>query len=232
MSIRLLLALCVCIAPLSGQVVIVKTEILAVAIDAPVEGLFIDTGNGIQPFSANLTGLGLPMPYQGPRRLILQSSEEAFKPVPGKEPPTPVGVVELPAVNDRVIVVCTHDSKGALKMAAYDISTNGMKPGDYRFFNYSKSPLSFILGEKKFSLFPGTDNLVSDSKWQSVVMDLEVQIGLRPSADKPFKKVYASVWGHRPVRRNYVFLFDGNSPSKPITSRRFFDILPASTTAR
>ena len=232
MSTRLLLALCCCIAPLRGEGVVVKTEILAVALDAPVEGLFIDTGNGIQPFSANLTGLGLPMTYQGPRHLVLHKSEAAFKPVPGQQPPTPAGVVELPAVSDRAILVCTHNPDGALKMVAYDISTGGMKPGDYRFFNYSKLPVSFIVGEKKFSLFPGTDNLVSDSKWQTGVMDLEVQFGLRPSADQPFKRVYASVWGHRPIRRNYVFLFDGISPSKPITSRRFFDILPAITTAR
>lgn len=232
MSPRLLLVLFFCIAPLRGEVVIVKTEILAVSLDAPVEGLFIDTGNGIQPFSANLAGLGLPMPYQGPRRLVLHKSEEAFKSEPGQQPPTPAAVVELPAVSDRAILVCTHTPGGALRLVAYDISTGGMKPGGYRFFNYSKLPVSFIVGERKFSLSPGTDNLVSDSKWQTEVMDLEVQFGLRASANEPFKRVYASVWGHRPIRRNYVFLFDGNSPSKPITSRRFFDILPAITTAR
>jgi len=232
MYARLLLALYFCIAPLRGEVAVVKTEILAVALDAPVTGLFIDTGNGIRPFFANLTGLGLPLAYQGPRHLILHSSEEAFRSVAGQQAPPPAAVVDLPATGDRAILVCTLNPEGALKIIAYDISTTGMQPGSYRFFNYSRSLVSFIVGERKFNLLPGTDSLVTDPKWQSEVMDLEVQFGLRPSADKPFQRVYASVWGHRPVRRNYVFLFDGNSPSKPITSRRFFDVLPAITVAR
>lgn len=44
--------------------------------------------------------------------------------------------------------------------------------------------------------------------------------------NKP-RLVYSSVWGHRPGRRNFIFMFDGHHPSKPINFCRFFDI-PAS----
>jgi hypothetical protein len=232
MFTRALLALYFFTAALSGQVPVVNTEILAVALDQPVDGLFIDTGKGIQPFTANLTGLGLPVLYQGPRRLVLHKTIEAFHPPEGQPTPQPAGIVELPASGNRMILVCLLSPEGTLKMVAYDISSGRMKSGDYRFFNYSKLPVSFIVGEKKFGLTPGTDTVVTGSNWSEEVLDLEVQFGISPAPGQAVKRCYASVWGHRPGRRNYVFVFDGSHPSKPITARRFNDIPPAITAAR
>ena len=60
-------------------------------------------------------------------------------------------------------------------------------------------------------------------------MDLEVKFAI--ATQERAIPVYSSVWGHRPVRRNMVFLFNGQAASKPLEIRRYNDLLPLKTKA-
>ena len=44
--------------------------------------------------------------------------------------------------------------------------------------------------------------------------------------DGKLERVYSSVWGHRPERRMFVFIFDRPDKNRPLDIRMFFD-LPA-----
>lgn len=197
----------------------IRTEILTIALDEAVDGLFFFDGKAAVPFQANITGLSQPVTYAGPSRFILRSSEAEFTATPPL--PAPAAVVDLPLNVSRVLLCCLKSGTAPLKIVAYDISSNNSRAGDYRFFNFSKQPLSVKLGEKSFALESKLDKNISDTAWQSEVLDIPMQ--LASVQDGKAQLVYSSVWGHRPGRRNFIFMFDGNHPSKPINICRFFD---------
>lgn len=201
----------------------IRTEILTLALEEPVAGLFFHNGKEVAVFQANLTGLGQPLLYHGPRRLLLRGSEAEFAAKPPL--PEPAASVDLPAGCDRVLLLCMKSGQTPLKLIAYDISTGKSGAGDYRFFNFSKQPVSVILGEKRFALQAGRDSIVSELSWKKETLDLPMQMAI--VKDGKAKLAYSSVWGHRSGRRNFVFLFDGKQPSKPVGVYRFFDIPPA-----
>jgi hypothetical protein len=207
-------------APAQEQSATVSTEILTLALNEPVDGLFFFDGKEVQTFQANLTGLGQPLPYKGPQRFVLRANKAEFEAKPPL--PAPAAFVDLPLNSNRVLLLCMKSGKEPLKLRAYDIATSKSKAGDYRFFNFSKQGISVILGGEKFALSPGRDTNVSDSDWGRETLDLPMQMAV-VEGGKP-KLVYSAVWGHRPGRRNFVFLFDGKHPSKPVGVYRFFDI--------
>jgi hypothetical protein len=198
----------------------IRTEILTLALEEPVAGLFFHNGKEVAVFQANLTGLGQPLLYHGPRRLLLRGSEAEFAAKPPL--PEPAAAVDLPAGCDRVLLLCMKSGQAPLKLIAYDISTGKSGAGDYRFFNFSKQPVSVILGDKRFALQAGRDTIVSDLSWKKDTLDLPMQMAI--VKDGKAKLAYSSVWGHRSGRRNFVFLFDGKQPAKPVGVYRFFDI--------
>ncbi len=198
----------------------IRTEVLTLALDEPVAGLFFHNGKEVAVFQANLTGLGQPLAYEGPRRLLLRASEAEFAAKPPL--PAPAAAVDLPPAADRVLLLCLKSGKEPLKLKAYDISTGKSAAGDYRFFNFSNQGISVILGDKRFALPAGRDSIVSDLSWNKETLDLPMQMAVVREG-KP-KLVYSSVWGHRSGRRNFVFLFDGKQAAKPVGVYRFFDI--------
>jgi hypothetical protein len=200
----------------------VTTEFLTIALDEPVDGLFYFNGSQAGAFEANLTGLGQPLPYQGPQRFILRASAAEFA---AKTPPAPVASVLMPLKADRILIACVKSSGAPLRLAAYDISSTGSKAGDYRFFNFATKPLSVIIGGQRLALQPGTDKIISSQSWQGDILDLPVQVATVDN--NKLKLGYSSVWGHRPGRRNFIFMFDGRHISKPVAINRFFDIPPA-----
>lgn len=208
--------------------VMVNTEFLTIALDEPVEGLFFNNGKEIGVFEANLTGLGQPLPYKGPRRFVLRASEEEFAAKPPL--PAPAAFVDFPLNANRVLLACVKSGESPVKLVAYDISSTGSKAGDYRFFNFSSKPLSIILGEERFAIESRKDKVISRQSWRDDILDLTMQVATVENG-KP-KLVYSSVWGHRPGRRNFIFMFDGRHPSKPIGINRFFDIPPAVAAAQ
>lgn len=208
--------------PALSQENTVKTEIVAVALDELVTGLFFNNGKDISTFQANPTGLGEPLAYEGPKRFELRTSAAEFTQKPPLPPPA--AAVDLPAGSNRVLVVCAKSGKEPLKLVAFDIGSARIRAGDYRFFNFSHSVVSAILGGEKFALKPGADTLVSRSAWKDEIMEIDLDLAVvRDNKPKP---VYSSQWGHRPGRRNYVFLFDGPQDYKPIRICRFFDVPP------
>lgn len=206
---------------------LVRTELLTLALDEPVAGLFFHNGKEVAVFQANLTGLGQPLVYHGPRRFLLRTSEAEFSAKPPL--PVPAAFVDLPAAADRVLLLCMKSGKEPLKLKAYDISTGKSSAGDYRFFNFSKQAISVILGEKRFAIQAGRDSIVSELSWKKETLDLPMQMAIVKEG-KP-KLVYSAVWGHRSGRRNFVFLFDGKQVAKPVGVYRFFDIPSAAAPA-
>ncbi|MDH4445149.1 MAG: hypothetical protein QE267_08465 [Akkermansiaceae bacterium] len=198
----------------------VQTEILTIALDEAVDGLFFFDGKAAVPFQANTTGLSQPVTYIGPPRFVLRASAAEFVAKPPL--PAPAAFVDLPPNAKRVLLCCLKSENTALKIVTYDISSTSSRAGDYRLFNFSKQALSVKLGGKSLALDSKLDKNISDSSWQNDVLDLPIQVAT--VVDGKARLVYSSVWGHRPGRRNFVFMFDGSHPSKPISISRFFDI--------
>jgi hypothetical protein len=198
----------------------IQTEILTIALDQAVDGLFFYDSKAAVPFQANITGLSQPVTYIGPRRFVLRASAAEFVAKPPLPPPA--AFVDLPAKANRVLLCCLKSEGTELKIVAYDISSTGSRAGDYRFFNFSKQALSVNLAGQSFAIDSKLDKNVTDPSWRSEVLDLPMQVAT--VVDRKARLVYSSVWGHRPGRRNFIFMFDGTHPSKPINICRFFDI--------
>ena len=221
MNLRITLLLLSSLASFSiAQVEMVKTEIVTLAIDEPVTGLYFKNDKETSFFQANLTGLGEPLAYSGPRRMILRNAEAEFAAEPPLPPPA--ASVDLPLNSNKVLLVCVKTKGAPLKIIPYDIASSKGSAGDYRFFNFSHSTLSLIFGPKKFAIKPASQLLVTDPSWKSEVLEIDVEMAIVKDG-KP-KRVYSSAWGHRPGRRNFVFMFDGPQTYKPIKICRFFDV--------
>ena len=168
----------------------------------PSTCFFSSTAPTVSSFDANLTGLGQPVPYKGPRRLILRDTEAEFAAKPPL--PAPAATVELPLNANRILLAFLKSGDKPLKVIAYDIASSGSRAGDYRFFNFSSKSLSTILGEQRFAIEPGKDKIVSDQSWRGDVLDLSIKVASIEN-NKP-KRLYSSIWGHRPGRRNFIFM--------------------------
>jgi hypothetical protein len=209
--------------PSHAQEVTVNTEIVTIALDDLVTGLFFNNGKSIALFQANSTGLGEPLNYKGPPRFVLRTSEAEFSLKPPL--PAPYAGVDLPLNADRVLLACLRTGNAPMKMIAYDIGRARIGTGDYRFFNFSHSVISVIFGVKRFAVKPGDESLVSDASWKKDVMEIDMEMAI--AKDGKFKPVYSSQWGHRPGRRNYIFMFDGPQAYNPVKICRFFDVPPS-----
>jgi hypothetical protein len=200
-----------------------STEIVTIALDEAVDGLFFHNGKDISRLQANPTGLGEPLKYKGSRRFMLRTSAAEF----ALKPPLPPAHawVDLPLDSDRVLLACLKSSDAPVKMLAYDIGKARIGAGEYRFFNFSRSAISVIFGERKLAVKSGEDTLVSDPSWKREVGEIDIAMAI--VKDGKTKPVYSSQWGNRPGRRNYIFMFDGPHDYKPILISRFFDVPPA-----
>ncbi len=222
MQIKILILLGLATLPALAQTPepTVNTEIVTIALDDPIAGLFFNNGKDISIFQANITGLGEPLKYKGPQHLDLRTSEAEFSLKPPL--PLPYASVVLPLNSDRVLLACLKSGEAAPKFIAYDIAKARIGVGDYRFFNFSHSVISVIFGSKKFAVKPGADTLVTDPAWKTDVMEIDMEMAI--IKETSVKPVYSSEWGHRPGRRNYIFMFDGAQEYKPIKICRFFDV--------
>lgn len=215
-----------------AQVPQVQTQILTVALSQVPGEYFYKSGEEVRPFAAEPSGLGSPMAYKGPQVFILHTDKAAFEKLPeGQKPPVPAAFVTLPEGSDRVLIVSAPLPDQKIRLIAYDIATSKMKEGDYRFFNFSKLKLSMMLGDERALVESGSDQLLTDEAWRSKIQDLPVKMAVVQSDNKTATQVYSSLWGHRPVRRNLIFLFDGDRPNRPVQMRRFYDIIVATTEA-
>ncbi|MEP4077243.1 hypothetical protein [Haloferula sp.] len=204
---------------------VITTKILSVGLRGSVDGLFFVNGGGVEELRATMTGLGNGIDYKGPAVLSFYESAEAMVPKKGEEPPKPLARVRLPKDQDRVLLVIAPPAKGKKgpTMKAYGISTDTLKAGDYRFFNFSRGDVAVILGKEKLGIGPGAVESVSSVVWKKEVIDLPIKLGRRQD-DGEVKLVYSSVWGHQPKQRNMIMVFDGGSRARPLEVRRFADV--------
>lgn len=209
--------------PAFSQETIVNTEIVTIALDDSADGLYFHNGRSVSLFQANPTGLGEPLKYKGLRRFVLRTSEAEFSMKPPLPPPH--AWVDLPLDSDRVLLACLKSGSAPMKLVAYDIGRARIGAGEYRFFNFSRSVISVIFGEKKFAVKPGQDTLIADASWKQEVGEIDTAMAIMK--DGRAKPVYSSQWGNRPGRRNYIFMFDGPQEYKPIRICRFFDVPPS-----
>lgn len=205
--------------PASGQTPEIKTQIVTLSLDKEVEEVFYLNDGKALPFHSKRSGFGEPMPYTGPQQFALRGSAGEFAAKPPL--PAPLASVLLPAQAKTVLLVTSHTPEDKIKLEAYNISAANFRAGDYRVFNFSEKSVLLILGKAKFGLKPGEDFIVSDTGLQEKPLDVVVQLAQIDDGEP--KRVYASVWGHQPTKRNYVFLFKGSHATRPIGIRRFAD---------
>jgi hypothetical protein len=211
-----------------GQSEPVSTRILTYAPAGLPESFqsFYRTGQKVEPFLASAGTLGLPIEYQGPPVFALYGSKADLEtPADGSKPKPPLAVANLPAGSDCVLLVCTRTAGDKVGLKAYDIRSQELKTGDYRVFNFSRTPVSVILGENRFALQPGKDSFVRDPKWHREMLALPIQIAAIANG-KP-KLVFSTFWEHYPQRRSLLFLFDGKHASEPVVFANFSADLPA-----
>ncbi|MCC5844529.1 MAG: hypothetical protein JJU05_09780 [Verrucomicrobia bacterium] len=218
MKTFLCLIFTIALFPLQAIADEIRTEFLALSIHEPVDGLYYWHDDEARPLAGSLAGLGQPYPYHGPSRLILHRDPHAFL----EEPPVtpPAAVINLPDA-DRVLLLLFKRRDSPLKIEPIPVDTDGLRPGDYRVFNFSTIPLVIGLDEEFLTLEPGANGQLTHSNWRQETSDMSVRVGVS-IGDRP-RLVYSSVWGHYPGRRNFVFLFDGQQRSNPIVFRRMHD---------
>lgn len=204
----------------------IKLELLSLSFNGTVKGLYYRNGKDVVEMLASQQGIGAPFLYKGPRVISLYDDPSHLAPRKDDEPaPKPVLQALLPSEKNRALLVFafSEKNKGVPGVKVYGIDTGDMKNGDYRLFNFSKNSIAGILGGKqKAALKPKQNTLLSSTKWRSDILDLDVQFAT-PINGK-LERVYSSVWGHRPERRMFVFVFDRPDKNRPLDIRMFFDV--------
>lgn len=219
MTLRLLTVLAMLPASSFAGNEMMQTRMFTLSLDDSIEDVFFLNEGKPQPFKAELSGLGEPFAYTGPALFALRAKPGDFAAEPPL--PAPLASVELPSKSKLVLLIGKHDADKKIKLNAYDVSPDGFRAGDYRIFNFSDKTLSLILGESKFALRAGEEKTVSNPVLRDKVLDVIIQIA-EVKDGKP-KRVYGSAWGHRPTKRHFVFLFNGNHRAYPVAVRRYSD---------
>ncbi|MGE9268242.1 MAG: hypothetical protein ACQKBY_09095 [Verrucomicrobiales bacterium] len=182
---------------------------------------FYRSGEEINPFRSSQSSLGVPVLYQGPRRFVLRASEADFAPpAEGEAPKPPLAFVDLPAgANNVLILALPKGETEGVRLVAYDLSTDELKKGDYRAFNFSNQAIAVKMGKQQFALKPGQDRFVKDGSWGSEAKALPLQVAI--SEGGKAKLVYSSYWEHYPQRRSLLFFFNGHHRTAPIVFSSF-----------
>jgi len=216
-------------AQVSNGDVLLDTELIALSIHEPVEGLYYISGNEIKIFRSGMIGMGLPMPYSGPNPLRLYREPP---PLPDEETgstelPTlsPIVEVILPENHDRVFLLLEQKPGEHMSIRAIPVSFDRMSAGSYLVFNFASASVGMLLEENLLSLKPRTMGLLTRDNWREGRQDLLSVIALRD--EDRMRAVYSRVWGHDPERRYFVFIFDGSHPSSPLRIRKVYDRLPS-----
>jgi len=210
----------------------VTTAILSYA-PAPLPpdfSAFFKTGESVFRFQPSPSNLGVPVVYTGLRRFVLRASEAEFGLPPEElQLKPPLAFVDLPQKSDLVLILAVPGDDGEVRLGAYNISSDSLREGDYRVFNFSSKAVSVILGDQKFTVAPRKDKVVKDSKWHGETLALPLRIAT--VVNREVTPVYSSFWEHYPMRRNILFMFDGRHPTEPIVFSSFDAGTPPKTEA-
>lgn len=205
---------------------VITTEFVTLAFNGSVPGYYYRNGKEVMKLGAARQGISAPTYYRGSRLLSLYANEADLAPrKPGEAVSKPVLQAHLPLNHDRILLIFsfTKNKKERIpRLQALGISTKEMKEGDYRVFNLSKQTVYAILNDKKATIQPGKPINLSSSSWRSDTLDMNVKFGLKDGGK--LRSVYSSVWGHRPVRRMFLFIFDRPDKFRPLDIRMFYDV--------
>ncbi|WAC18652.1 hypothetical protein OVA24_15575 [Luteolibacter sp. SL250] len=189
-----------------------QTTLITYALGGPPGGFkaFFRNGEEIQPFGANGSGLGAPIRYTGSRKFEIRASEEAFAPPPaGQQAPPPLAVVELPQGVDNILLIAADAGQGKIRLLAYDVSAKALKGGDYKIFNFCRTPIEMNLGKKKLTLRPAQNEIMSDSSYQDPTnRGMELIIYRYDGTVRNPTPVKQTLWEHFSTKRWVMFLFD------------------------
>ncbi|MGJ8642081.1 MAG: hypothetical protein ACSHX9_01630 [Luteolibacter sp.] len=203
----------------------IKTELLTLSLNGVVPGYFYRNGKQVVKLTASTDGISPPVYYVGPRQLLLYENEADLGPPPeGEEPPKPAFNVAIAKGSDRTLMVFAFANKEKKRpsLKSYSIDDDTLKGGDYRIFNASTAVVYAIFNDKKVAVPPAKEGVVKAAGWGDRILDLNVNFGLKIGEE--IKPVYSSVWGHRPERRSFIFVFQGSDKYRPLTIRKFYDI--------
>lgn len=233
-SILLILALSLSITGLCGAQEAthpIRTEFVTLSVTSGVPAYYYRDKDRITKLEVSAHGTGTPVAYRGPAVLALYERPEDLAPRERDQPiPKPALHVTLPNGEDRILLIFSKTGTGPeakILSRALGISTQKMKPGDYQVFNFSNTKAFILMNKVKVTVEPGKHSYLSSADWKSEIIDIEIKIGVND--DKGLRRVYSSVWGHMPVRRNFLFLFDRNDRYNPFQIRRHHDVPTAST---
>lgn len=206
---------------------IIKTELLTLSLNGIVPGYYYRNGKEVMKLTASTDGISPPIYYVGPGVLGLYKDKADLEPPPaGKEPPKPLLTVAISKDSDRTLLVFAYTNRDTElpKLKSYAISDQSLKAGDYRIFNTSNIEIYAVFDDKKVVVPAAKEGIVSASGWGNNIKDLNVKFGMKVGDE--IKSVYSSVWGHRPERRSFIFVFQGSDKYRPLTIKKFYD-LPA-----
>ena len=205
------------------EVPIIRTELLSVCINGDVDDFHYLNNGKPAVLQGYMAGMGSPISYRGPRRIMFFKQASDLTPPKDGPPPVPLCVADMPDEN-RVLLIFSFGGPKNTKpsVRAVGASTDRIKSGDYRVFNFSKQDVGVIFADQKAGLAPGKDTLLSSALWREKVADIGVQFAV--AEGKVPKRVYSSMWGHRPERRMFVFLFDRGDANRPLDVRKTYDV--------
>ena len=201
---------------------VIKTDILTYAPAGLPAGFtaFYRTSTQVYAFSASAGNLGTPVLYTGPQQFVIRSSKEEFSlPADQLKDKPPLASINLPPNAETVLILCVPAEDGRVRLVAYDVSSNSLRRGSYRVFNFSSKPLSIILGDQRFTVAPKGDQSVDDPSWHQDSVAMPLQIAT--ITDHKPKLVYSNFWEHFPQRRSLLFLFNGHHVSDPVIFSSF-----------
>jgi hypothetical protein len=211
------LAAFTCLAPLAGaqEPANIRTTIVTYAPGELPAGMtaFFQNGGEILPFTANAGGLGEPIRYQGPKKLVLRSSVEEFGLSPEKMKP-PIAVIDLPENCNNILLLAADAGGGKLRLIPFDVASGNLRPGDYKIFNFSDSVVSMIMGPQKFTISPRENKTITDPSWKGEAKAFSLKIATVNG--KEFTLVNETMWEHYPQKRQVIFLFKGRRQGEPI----------------
>ncbi|MDF3130823.1 hypothetical protein P0Y35_16550 [Kiritimatiellaeota bacterium B1221] len=203
----------------------VKTELLTLALFEPVTDLYLFDGKEAKSFRSVPRGFGIPIPYQGPAELLLHRDPKAF--LPEALPVSPAARIPLPAGADRVLILTGKNENAILRAKAIPLDSNRIKQGGYLVFNLSSKPIALKIGNQQSKIAGGAIGTLSHPDWEKDTLDLPVYMSYYLEGEL---KTFSSVWGHRPVRRNFLFIAE-TRPEGPLKIRRTYDIPPSKAAA-
>ncbi len=202
----------------------ISTELLTLSVDQNLKPLhYMNDGQPVE-IKVTMAGMGGPTAYVGNRTLRLYADAADLMAKPEGEPaPVPVAQVTLPK-EKRILILFSQGPGGAqdVRMRAIGIAESMVGKGDYMVFNFSRSPIGVMMDQMRVGVKSGHHEVLSSAAWKQEVKDLNVKLGV--ASENQVIPAYSSVWGHRPVRRSFVLVFDRNDKGRPLDVRRFHDL--------